>query len=1187
MSLLKDYFKLTLRHIREYGENTIVLIQVGAFFEVYAISFNLSDLLLDYNDSMQDNVFVNKIIVGSKIEALSDICELNIVPKQMSKFSKEDFQVISNIYYSFSENCIRNTNTNTKLSFENKEHKQCQILMAGFKENYLDKYVKKLQENGYTIPVYTQDNNFAKTTRSLLNVFSPGTYIPLDSDYANDKRLSNNIVCINMELRNTKDNYILSNGIKQKKNSNIIYIGISQIDIYTGDTNIMELELEYFHNPCCFDEVDNFITNFYPRELIIISNLTYKETRDIVGFINVEEILIHFIDLYNVDVKNTDINIQINRALNCGKQKYQYEILNKFYEINNLEVFMDYFISIPFATQSFCYLLEFVENHNQLLTKIINFPKKNNLKNRLVLGNHSLKQLNIIRNEDINGKNSCMLNLLNDCATIMGKREFKKILLNPITNIDTLEIEYSILEKITDTQENQEIDELINKLKILLKKIPDLSKINRTIILKKINPKTIYLLYNSLINISNIYELIFYKNSQSHFTLNELVEYINLKMIQYEKDKFIHDTNDLNINKINCEVKNKIHTINQFIRSHIKLDTIHSLDNISKTSDTIFHKGVNQKLDNYTDRLFQTEYKLEKIRNTFNSMITKFEKNNRKNIKSDEFIKIHESEKNNICLIATDRRCKILQNTLKQLCDNKNDTIHFDIENNGINEKYELPIHNIEYYKQGNTNKSISNPDISLLCKTITDIKSQYIQIIIDVYDEFIDNLKKYYLDIEYLIEFIIKIDILICKYSLIKQYHLKRPIIHKNTDENINQKSYLKIKGLRHLLIENIQKNEVYVSNDIVLGNTCFHDENHDFEEKTNEKETKTKTTLNNYEKNNMINYYTENKQDGILLYGTNAVGKTCLIKSIGISIIMAQSGLFVPASYFEFYPYKKIFTRIIGNDNIFKGLSTFAMEMSELRTILMNTDKNTLVLGDELCSGTENTSAKSIFTAGLKYLHDKESSFIFATHLHEIINYDEVKKLNRLHIYHMSVVYDTINDCLMYERKLQKGTGSKIYGIEVCKSLHLPSDFMDSVIKIAIKYNPEYSNTSDSKSTRYNNNKLRNKCEYCGNAFSTEVHHLIHQEDADKYGVIHFENSVFHKNHEANLLSVCEKCHNMIHNDELRYKKIKTTKGMKLINIEKNNNPPVRPCSSINKNKQKQKIIHINYNYDTSKYK
>jgi DNA mismatch repair protein MutS len=50
-------------------------------------------------------------------------------------------------------------------------------------------------------------------------------------------------------------------------------------------------------------------------------------------------------------------------------------------------------------------------------------------------------------------------------------------------------------------------------------------------------------------------------------------------------------------------------------------------------------------------------------------------------------------------------------------------------------------------------------------------------------------------------------------------------------------------------------------------------------------------------------------NSTDGILLYGTNAVGKTTIIRALGISIIMAQAGLFVPCSEFNYMPYKYIF--------------------------------------------------------------------------------------------------------------------------------------------------------------------------------------------------------------------------------------------------------------------------------------
>ena len=173
------------------------------------------------------------------------------------------------------------------------------------------------------------------------------------------------------------------------------------------------------------------------------------------------------------------------------------------------------------------------------------------------------------------------------------------------------------------------------------------------------------------------------------------------------------------------------------------------------------------------------------------------------------------------------------------------------------------------------------------------------------------------------------------------------------------------------------------------------------------------------------------QNGANGILLFGTNAVGKTSFIKSLGISVIMAQAGLYVPVSQMKYYPYEYIFTRILGNDNIFKGLSTFAVEMSELRVILNKANKNSLILGDELCSGTENESAMSIFVSSLEKLYQKNTSFIFATHFHEIVDYDEIKNMDKLHCKHMRVKYNKEMKRLEYDRKLCDGSGEPIYGL------------------------------------------------------------------------------------------------------------------------------------------------------------
>jgi DNA mismatch repair protein MutS len=372
--------------------------------------------------------------------------------------------------------------------------------------------------------------------------------------------------------------------------------------------------------------------------------------------------------------------------------------------------------------------------------------------------------------------------------------------------------------------------------------------------------------------------------------------------------------------------------------------------------------------------------------------------------------------------------------------------------------------------------------------------------------------------EMESIIEFVTIIDVIFAKANLAKKYNYCKPIIKKSS------KSFVNAKGIRHCLIENLQNDELYVANDIFLG--------------VNEMEG------NEMEGNEIIN--------GILLYGTNAVGKTSLIRALGITIIMAQAGLYVPCSSFIYYPYKYIFTRILGNDNIFKGLSTFAVEMSELRTILRLADDRSLILGDELCSGTEVTSAISIFVAGIQKLIAKSCNFIFATHLHEITEYEEIKDMKTLAMKHMKVIYNREKDMLIYDRKLCDGPGDNMYGLEVCKSLNLPDDFLEMANHIRMKYNPESASILSLKSSHFNSKKIVGICENCHSEIGKEIHHLQYQSYADENGKIkNTDGTIFHKNNVSNLMTLCENCHQEIHKQGKMHKRVKTTKGYKIIEI------------------------------------
>lgn len=1001
MALIKEYFELTKNYQDEYGENTILLMQVGSFFEVYA----------------KNNKKTNTIS-GSKIGDFSQICELNVVEKNVCVGSED-------------------------------------ILMAGFKDIMIEKYLRKLQDAGFTVVVYTQDESAKNTTRSCAGIFSPGTYFSNES-----QSLTNNITCIWVDL--------IENKVFMK--GKYVVVGIANIDIFTGKTSIFQFKEAYLNNPTTYDELERFISIYNPSEVIFISNLPDENEMDyIISYAGIQCSLIHKISTTSENL------VKVIRVKNCEKQTYQKEILAKFYKIDDFDVFFQNFYNNNIAAQSFCYLLDFVYQHNPHLVNKIAEPIFENCSDRLILANHSLKQLNVIDDSTYNGKYSSVLKMLNICLTPMGKRKFAYNFLNPTTNVEYLQREYNITEYfmmyLTD-------DDYNGFLKSSLSCIKDISKNERQIFLKKITPKSFYTLYNNILIISKIYDKI---STDPH-----IMQYLSV----FEK----------NVSSVKCYCDE----LALFIKTNLVLELAKDIDQLQNFDNNFIERNVDSELDKKTDTLKESELKLEAIRDYLSVAI----ENKEKKGKSADYVKIHETEKNNYSLICTSRRCKILEDALPLASTVvKLQYINIEIANND-KKSFDFKISKTQFgfEKQTSSNNAIVDEQITGLCKNISSIKTSLKDLILLVFNKFVTRFELYQQKLESIINFITHIDILYSKATIAKKYNYCKPQIVKS------DKSFVDAKKLRHCLIEQLQNNELYVSNDIALGN---------------------------------------GKNDGLLLYGTNAVGKTSFIRALGISLIMAQSGLFVPCSSFDYYPYNYIFTRILGNDNIFKGLSTFAVEMSELRTILRLADKNSLILGDELCSGTENTSAISIFVAGIQKLYQCQSSFIFATHLHEIVNYDEITDLKSVSLKHMAVIYDKEKDLLVYDRKLRDGPGNNLYGLEVCKSLSLPNDFLEAAYNIRMKYNPESSSLLSLKTSHYNSKKLVSLCEKCGKNMGTEVHHLQHQNDANDDGIIQSSDNVFHKNKLANLMTLCESCHNNFHKTDVKHKRVKTTKGIQIREI------------------------------------
>lgn len=991
MALMNEYFDLTKKYINEYGEKTILLMQVGKFFEVYG------KLTKD-----------NKYLPDSKFQDFYQICEFNISSKK----------------------CFIG-NSNNKEKYE--------IMMAGFNEAQLDKYVKKLLDAGYTVPVHIQDMNAKNTTRSLLYIFSPGTYFPTENT-----RLTNNTCCIWL---NYNENKILSKG-------KTLTIGIANIDIYTGKTNLYQTTEIYKNSPTTYDELERFISIYQPIEVILISNIPNEtEFHNVIEYASIQTDLIHIHHIH-------PMKLILDKIRNCEKQIYQIEVLRRFYP--NFDETYDFhsFYENDIATQAFCYLLDFMYKHNPQLVNKINEPIFDRISEKLLLANHTLKQLNII-DEGIGttGKSS-VSKILNKCITPLGKREFHFRLLYPTYDEVYLQKEYDITEHyLKNNSEN------LDSIKECLSEIKDLSKWERQIYTKKIPPKTFIQLYSNMKTIQKLYEII----NQDQYT----IDYLNELNIPYSQIyTFCQNIIDTIYNYINLELAQYIEQTTDFDINFIRCSIFPELD--EKTT------------------LYKESYdKLHAIKDYLHSVLTKKEKSNKNS--SADFIKLNETEKHNLYLTCTTRRATFLKDLLPQIPENVSLSI-------GENKVFSFLISKSQFRfeKQSSSDKSancyIIDEQIDNICHTIYKIKNSMKELITNEYNKFLSIFENHLIDLEKIISFVVHIDMIYAKAIIAKTFNYCKPQIDTNA-----KKSYIKAKGLRHCLIEQLQlTNEIYVANDITLG---------------------------------------DGDTDGILLYGTNAVGKTCFIKSIGIAVLLAQAGLYVPCKEMNFKPYHHIFTRIIGNDNLFKGLSTFAVEMLELRTILRSSNENSLILGDELCSGTETLSAISIFVAGVQELNKKKSSYIFATHLHEVVNFDEIRELNNLKMKHMSVIYDREKDELIYDRKLLDGAGNNMYGLEVCKSLHLPDDFIKMAYDIREKYCEKTTDTSvsllDLKTSHFNTKKIIGICEYCGINRATETHHLFHQKEANKNnGFIERDDFIIQKNNIANLMALCDNCHKKIHN-------------------------------------------------------
>ncbi len=168
------------------------------------------------------------------------------------------------------------------------------------------------------------------------------------------------------------------------------------------------------------------------------------------------------------------------------------------------------------------------------------------------------------------------------------------------------------------------------------------------------------------------------------------------------------------------------------------------------------------------------------------------------------------------------------------------------------------------------------------------------------------------------------------------------------------------------------------------------------------------------------------------ILLTGPNMAGKSTLLRQVGLCVLLAQMGSFVPARRAVIGVADRLFTRVGASDNLVRGQSTFMVEMSETSAILHGATARSLVLLDEIGRGTSTYDGVAIAWAVTEHLHNVVGcKTIFATHYHELTQLTE----ELAHVRNFNVAVREAGDEIVFLHRLEPGGADRSYGIHVAQ--------------------------------------------------------------------------------------------------------------------------------------------------------
>ena len=998
-----------------------------------------------------------------------------------------------------------------------------EVYMAGVKEEYADPYLERLvDQHGWTVAIYVQEKMAAgvdEFKRVLKTIISPGINFESDS-------ISN--VLMYIYFRATTSRFTNLGGVS-------LNCGVYYADCINGCNGVQELNCGNILEPSVlFSELVKLITIRNPAEVIVhcdfssggVNNTAteYKQFTDteLSNSLGLHGRTCRFIRTPPQD-KYRQKPVQ---AVILGKAFADYQGRGCILEELGLAEQME------FGRIALVLALEYIFQHDTTILTLLERPEIHRSSGQyLMLANNCLQQLDIIdptantrvsqmsRDSELVADNQInntrrkisLLDLLDKTKSVIGRRLFRQRLSTPITDSRELQARYELIGQVINIHSGylakhgaEQINSPFSRLRHSLGQIRDIPKFMRKIATNKLVPADIELFAGSL---------------QSASELDGLVVELGINLPQAAK---LTPSERNNLAQLHQSLP---HTFNyQVCAGHWSMIT-----------DNIFQAGVSKQADDTAraialDRDFVAKLTAEltkliiqqqtladltgpsdvsgwvaskkpnKKKATAATQNTATETNQDEN--PNEYIKSDSNTRLGTYLYLNDKNKELLDSVAK--------TTMITIGS------YQIPMSDIRFEFLRKNAWQIRTEYLHLSSKNL----SAGVEILRRILKtEFQEWQQKFYRANHGLVNrvcgFVGETDVCQAAAYVASRYGYTRPQIQES------QKSFLRAKELRHPIVEQIHRKTRYVSNNLEFGTPG---------------------------------------QDGMLLFGVNASGKSTTMKAVGCALVMAQAGFWVPASEFVYAPYSYLFTRIRNNDDIYAGLSSFEVEMREFKVILKYANAQSMILGDELCSGTETLDATAIVASGLKLLAQRQANFIFATHLHFLSEIPEVCGLPNLKFYHLAVHIDSKDpSVLVYDRELRPGNGPQSYGIIVCRSMNLDLEFIREAERIRLGIErgdilgrfsgrlnspgsslstqhataPQPTTLAPQKPSHFNSEKLVDVCEVCGTGGQMDVHHIDNQCSADKQGIITDPQTQgkYHKNNTWNLVNLCKECHHQAH--------------------------------------------------------